>query len=287
MEINKNCSVLIPYFNKPDSIEAVLSAIVNFRKELDPWILTEILVLVDGCSPPEQVLPTITRCINLKENRGLANARNLLIRECKGDFIIFFDADAVPKVGSLSSIVQHWDGKSLIAGTEDGSPEKGLANKFRRYFWVQTQGHKALTEAPYFFGLVFAAPTEILRKVGDFDNKMGNYGEDIEYSIRLRKMGFNIQYEPNFKVFHQRYDSLLSIIKLIYYHSKSQILAHQLHQCSIMDIVKKSFIWIFVASGSALKTHRSLMLFWVTVAYCTWSFCVKLFQSVGGTWRRQ
>ena len=90
MEINKNCSVLIPYFNKPDSIEAVLSAIVNFRKELDPWILTEIIILVDGCSPPEQVLPTITRCINLKENRGLANARNLLIKECKGDFIIFF-----------------------------------------------------------------------------------------------------------------------------------------------------------------------------------------------------
>ena len=287
MNTIRNCSVLIPYYNKPSSIGTVLSAIVNLQNELDPWTLCEILILIDGSPLPKQSLPSIVRCITLQKNQGLANARNLLLQQCKGDFIIFFDADAVPKLGAFSSIVQHWDGKSLMAGTEDNSPEEGLANQFRRYFWVQTQGHQALPTAPYFFGLVFAAPAEMLRKVGEFDRKMGNFGEDIEYSMRLRKMGFNIQYEPNLKVLHQRNDSLSSLTKLIYHHSKSQILAHQMHQCSIIEIVWKSLLWIFVASGSALKTHKSVSLFWMALALCTWSFLVKLFASIMGSIHRE
>ena len=287
MNLIKNCSVLIPYYCKPESISNVLTAIVDFKEELNPWKLCEILVLLDGSPLPEQELPPITRCITLEKNQGLSNARNVLLKECKGDFIIFLDADAVLMKGSFASIVQHWDGKSLIAGAEYRSPETGLVNKFRRYFWIQTQGYQRTPEAPYFFGIAFAASREILRKVGEFDRKMGNYGEDIEYSLRLKNMGHNIQYEPDFKVFHLRQDSLLSLTKLIYNHSKSQILAHQMHQCSIIEIVWNSFIWVFVASGSALKTHKSVPLFCLATVLCFWAFSVKFSVGLVGSVRRK
>ena len=282
----KNCSVLIPYYRKPESINHVLTAVVNFQKELNPWRLCEILILLDGSPLPKLKLPTMTRCITLENNKGLANARNILIKESKGEFIIFLDADAILQPGSLASLVRYWDGKSLIAGTEYRSPETNLVNKFRRFFWVQTQGYERLTQAPYFFGLAFAAPQEIFSKVGEFNLKMDNYGEDLEYSLRLKKMGSNIQYEPKFKVFHHREDSLISLIKLIYNHSKSQILAHQMHQCSIIEVVWRSFTWIFIASGSALKTHKSVPLFCLASVFCTWSFTVKLFSGLLGSVRR-
>ena len=72
---------------------------------------------------------------------------------------------------------------------------------------------------------------------------MGNYGEDIEYSLRLKNMGHNIQYEPDFKVFHTNkihYIAQQSLFIML----KSQILAHQMHQCSIIEIVWNSFIWV-------------------------------------------
>ena len=271
-----NCSVLIPYYCKPESISNVLNAAIRFREELKPWTLCEILILVDGPPHINDDLPSIVRCIALEKNRGLANARNVLINEAKGNFMIFLDADAVIKEGSYASIVQHWDGKSLIAGAEYLSPDTNLADKFRRYFWVQTQGVRRMPEAPYFFGLAFAGSKKIFNEIGKFDTKMGNFGEDIEYSLRLRKMGFNIQYEPDFKVFHQRNDSLRSLFKMIYNHSKSQILAHQRHQCSIIGVVWNSFTWIFVSSGSALKTHKSVRLFCLAFVSCTWAFLIRL-----------
>ena len=86
-------------------------AIVDFKEELNPWKLCEILVLLDG-SLPEQELPPITRCITLEKNPRSCKRSKCFVRECKGDFIIFLDADAVLIKDSFASIVQHWDGKA-------------------------------------------------------------------------------------------------------------------------------------------------------------------------------
>ena len=81
-----NCSVLIPYCCKPESISNVLNAAIRFREELKPWTLCEILILIDGPTHINDDLPPIG-CIALeKKNRGLANARNVLINEAKGNF---------------------------------------------------------------------------------------------------------------------------------------------------------------------------------------------------------
>lgn len=281
MGTNQSCSVLIPYYDKEESISFVLDAVIQQMHELTPWVLVEILVLVDGCTFPGIPLPNIVKCIKNTHNQGLVKARNLLIREAKGNFLIFLDADAVIQKDSFAAVVQQWDGKSLLAGREESSLELSIIDRFRRHFWLQTQGNQAIYDATYFFGLIFAAPKTIFDQLGLFDEKMHNYGEDIEYSLRLKKAGYTIQYEPHFKVLHHRNDSLNSILHMIYNHSKNQILAHIYHECSIMYILVQSLKWIFVATGSALKTHRSPALAILTFVLCTWSFAVKLIYSLG------
>lgn len=286
MDSTQNCSILIPYFNKPASIGQVLDSIITCKHELEPWTLCEIIILIDGCPPPEMNPLPIVRFILLDNNSGLSKARNRLIQEAKGDFIIFLDADAVLMPKSLKALVLQWDGKSLIAGQEQSSPEISLADKFRKYFWVQTQGPEPIPTAPYFFGIIFAAPRDMLLEIGPFNINMPNFGEDIDYSLRLLKAGHNIQYEPKLCVFHDRQDSIYSLWVMVFQHSKNQILAHIQHECSIMNILWQSFKWVFIAPGSALKSHRSFALFVVAAVFCVWSFTVKLIYSLVGVDRR-
>lgn len=283
---NQSCSVLIPYYNKEESIGPVLEAVIEQQHELTPWTLVEILILIDGCLFPDIPLPDIVRCIRNSSNHGLVRARNQLIQESRGDFLIFLDADAIIQRGSFITAVQQWDGQSLLAGREESSLELSIFDRFRKHFWLQTQGDKTIYKANYFFGLIFAAPKTIFDELGLFEEKMHNYGEDIEYSLRLKKAGYNIQYEPQFRVFHHRSDSLNSLGIMIFNHSKYQILAHIYHQCSIISMLMQSLKWIFIATGSALRSHGAPRLAILTFALCGWSFVVKLIYSIGVISRR-
>jgi len=85
-------SVIIPLFNKKDTIIKALESI--FNQTVQPL---EIIVVNDGSTDGsvelvEQVKHPLTRLINQK-NAGVSIARNRGINEAKGDWIAFLDAD--------------------------------------------------------------------------------------------------------------------------------------------------------------------------------------------------
>jgi len=87
-------SVIIPCYNSlkfvADAIDSVLHSTISSY---------EILVVDDGSTEPVAPFLTIRypnlgnlKCIR-QENRGLSGARNTGIREAKGEFLVFLDAD--------------------------------------------------------------------------------------------------------------------------------------------------------------------------------------------------
>lgn len=257
-------SVLIPFYNHHNQIEKVVAAILN-----EPQFVDEILVCVDGCECPDLSRFGMVRILKSPKNLGLAPTRNILLKEARSEYVLFLDADCILEERSLEATVQKWDGQSFFAGRESDSPKDGLANQFRAHFWVQTLGQAPLSSAPYLMGLANGGLRQKFLECGLFCDQMGNYGEDIEFSKRALKMGYNIQYLSDLKVFHDRHDNFASLIKMVKSHCKGQIIGHFLHGCPIIDIYKMSLGWIVIATGSSLRRHRSLPLALVSLTVTT------------------
>lgn len=96
-EQNPLTSVIIPTYNSPsETAEAVSSVLSQTNTDF------QILVIDDGSTIPNQnqLMQLLSdfqdgriETISLKENKGVANARNIGIEKSKGHFIAFLDCD--------------------------------------------------------------------------------------------------------------------------------------------------------------------------------------------------
>lgn len=253
-------SVLIPFFRKENALKAVLFSLLRQKK----YIL-EIIILCDGCPVPSlNPDTTIIRYIAQAQNQGLSTARNRLINAAKSEFLLFLDADCVLLKNSLQELNKHWDQKSFFGGQEFSSPRKHLADRFRHYFWRQTQTsstdqtghntHHSISSRPtdFLMGLCCGGLKTNFQALQGFNPRFQNYGEDLEFSFYAVQQGHQITYLPNLKVFHFRRDSLKTLFTLIKNHSKGQINAFLCYQKSVKILFINNLNWIFKSSGSAL-----------------------------------
>ena len=81
-------SIIIPYYKTYEETTKLLDILVPQLKE------SEIILIDDGCH--EERLDKYSDNINiihLEENGGLSHARNVGIKEAKGEYIVFVDSD--------------------------------------------------------------------------------------------------------------------------------------------------------------------------------------------------
>lgn len=101
-------SVIIPVHNRKRALE---KAILSVKEQT--YRPFEIIVVDDGSNPPLTMtslknhhLDNI-RLITLKQNQGVSSARNLGIKEAKGDWISFLDSDDQWKEKKLENQVEY------------------------------------------------------------------------------------------------------------------------------------------------------------------------------------
>lgn len=107
-------SIVMPvYKNDPSRL---LSALAQELKSSEISTNVEILILDDGSQMPElsQSIVTHINAINapakfiaLANNRGRANARNILIENSSGDYLLFLDSDMLP---DSDDFIAKWQG---------------------------------------------------------------------------------------------------------------------------------------------------------------------------------
>lgn len=259
----KSLCILIPYYNKEDSIAEVLQALNEYSPKP-----CKVLLLIDGCNEPS--LPTynklILSIINNQTNQGLSYSRNKLLNHCQEEYIVFLDADAVIYPDFFSKLYPSLENHEVIAGQEFSSPNHGVTNRFRSIFWKQTHGEHSIEDCPFLMGICFAGKrTEFLNENG-FNLSFNNFGEDVEFSLRYLKKS-KIFYNSELKVHHLRNDSLKSMIQMINNHNKFFIKAHFFHKIKLTGYIKQSFKWILICAYSSLFRHKSLSLAIVSLFY--------------------
>lgn len=189
-------SILIPVYNR--DIGPLLDRLYRQSLTLPQDVEVEILVLDDGSTRKYAnragagQLPLV-RYEESTFNRGRAVTRNALLKQARGEYVLFLDADMLPDRDDFLRIYVEQAGKGgeIICG---GVSYEQVADRDPEYsFYLYKSRHtEALPSAVrntmpwrYLFTSNIMVRRDILESVR-FDPRFTGYGfEDIEWGVRL------------------------------------------------------------------------------------------------------
>ncbi len=101
-------------------------------------------------------------------------------------------------------------------------PFKKIIEKRNKVYELRFTGYDKIMEVPYLSGCFMFIRTEVLKKVGLFDERFFMYLEDTDLSRRIHRVAKTVYY-PHVHVYHEYGKGSYKSLKLLYYHIKSAI----------------------------------------------------------------
>lgn len=200
--------------NSEDSIGLAIESIV--RQDF-PHDLMEVIFVDDGSQDNTlAVIKDYASRMDITSNifsgdwRGLGKARNTVIYEAEGEYIIWVDADEIllqdfvrkqidlieqnPKAGIVTGKLGILQGENLILTLE-------LIPSVVEY---STQDWKDFAKLPGTGGATFRVTSA--KEVGGFDENIKSVGEDIDIAARIKRAGWSVLRGE--AVFYERHGQL-------------------------------------------------------------------------------
>jgi len=223
---DKNISVIIPVYNGVKYLKKCFDSLYNqIYKKFE-------IIVVDNNSGDGSVeyiknnYPRI-KIIENKKNLGFARANNIGIKEAlkKGAEVIviisqdnYFETNFLYEGLKILEIkeVGVCTPKIIYAGTNIiwWAGGKFLTTKdLLRKFTVKITEHigkkekdlgqyNKIREVDVLTGNTLFIKREVFEKIGLFDEKYFLYGDDVDFSLRVKEAGFKLLYFPSTKVYH-------------------------------------------------------------------------------------
>jgi GT2 family glycosyltransferase len=179
------------------------------------------IVVVDDASPAEPkglpADPRITVRIH-PVRRGFAATLNRAVRELQTDLALVFDADAYPLADVSAAVCAAFDGEPRLgilgfrtvdaAGREtpswSGEPAAlSLAVGQRLDGWWRRLLPAGKPREICIHTAALALRREAFLAVGGADEEMGFLDVDIDLSMRLRRAGWHVRWDPSLIAFHE------------------------------------------------------------------------------------
>ena len=159
------------------------------------------------------------RLLRNSANLGFAGGMNRGIKEAKGDLILLYNNDAVAHPRSLSVLVERaLSNKSvgIVGGLimfRDPPDviwsQGGMFDPVTGTIWSDGLGQtisettrlKSL-DVDYLSGCVLLIKSEVIKKIGLFDEGFFMSGDDIDFCLRARRAGYECTLDPSALVWH-------------------------------------------------------------------------------------
>jgi len=212
-------SVVVPTFQRPAVLERTLTALLATDPGSNEY---EVVVVDDGSGDEtprivEKIADSRLRFFP-QENRGVAAARNLGVRQARGDLIVFIDDDILVPPSFLrdhAAMHRRFE-NALVNGRWDFEPALQAtleATAFGRFrLEVEEWVKEGLAKRPLGDGFlepeaVTACNLSLSRtafdRIGGFSEDFPFAGaEDQEFSVRARRAGLRFVYNPDLRVWH-------------------------------------------------------------------------------------
>lgn len=221
-------SVIIVNYNTVDLTKGCIKSI----NEKTQGLTYEIIVVDNASSEGTEGLDEQPiELVKSDKNLGFAGGNNLGISHASGDYILLLNSDTVlendaisivweylrskPNMGAASSLLRYPNGKLQHVCQRFPSAKYIAIELFRlQKFWSKSKAarvlkgaffdHKTETTTDWVWGTFFMFKKSILdefpgKKLSD-DFFM--YGEDMQWCMELKRIGYAIGYQPAAKVVH-------------------------------------------------------------------------------------
>ena len=244
-------SIFIPVYNAEKTITEVLDSIYSQSVPFD-----EIIVIND-CST-DKTLNYLESFKNLKifnnsENKGLSFCRNIGIKNSKNDVVASIDADVVLDKFWLEKIsFQLKDNVAMCGGNLEEKYTNNIYNKWRSIYYKQNWGNQNIVNPAFLFGCNTIQKKTAWEKIKGYDESLKLNGEDIDYSFRLRKEGYDLFYCHEAKCLHLQNDDLKSLSSRVWRYHSFGYKIKKISYYRFIKLITKQFKFFAVRSAKAL-----------------------------------
>jgi GT2 family glycosyltransferase len=177
---------------------------------------TEVVVVDDDSSDGSvdtvrELWPDV-RVLRNSPRLGVARARNAGAAAVTGDLLVFSDAHVAPTDGWLSLLADAASGPGVGAVGPSLTHLSGRSGAGRGLTWINAalnlrwlgRGGQAPLPVPLLCGCFMMVRRDAFERAGGFDERFAPYGgEDVEFCVRLWRLGLECVVEPRAVVAHR------------------------------------------------------------------------------------
>lgn len=215
-------SVIIPVYNRPEEVDELLESLTKQRfKDF------EVVVVEDGSSVPcADVVKKYQGRLDVhyydKPNSGPGQSRNYGAARSHGEYLLILDSDCVLPEGYLSAIE---DELAHVPADAFGGPDrahdsftpvqKAINYAMTSFFTTGgIRGGKKKMDKFYPRSFNMGIRANVYQALNGFSNM--RFGEDIDFSIRIFKAGYDCRLFPDAWVWHKRRTDLKKFFKQVH-----------------------------------------------------------------------
>ncbi len=236
------------------------------------------VIVVDNASTQEEAnvikerYPQV-KVIRSKENLGFAGGNNLGIKAAQGKYLFFLNNDTLlrpqtsdlrpllarlessPKIGMVCPKIKFSWGNQLIqfAGYTPLSPVT-MRNKAIGCGETDHGQYDTSHPTPYAHGAAMMVKREVIEKAGLMPECYFLYYEELDWSMMIRRAGYDIWFEPACTVFHKESQTTGQNSPLrTYYITRNRLLFTQRNQPGRTKYITYLYLIGLVAFRGLLK----------------------------------
>jgi validoxylamine A glucosyltransferase len=257
--------VVIPTYRRRSAVERALQAL---SRQTLPLRLFEVVVAIDGSDDGTwdfliNFQPPYRLRFAWQHNRGRAAACNLGASMASAELLLFLDDDMAPSPQCLEAHLRAHDSEAFlgIIGAapiivERGMPPaaKYMADKFNKHLERLASETQVLSLRGFYTGN-FSIRRRDFQSIGGFDEDFSVYGnEDLELSIRLRRAGIRIAYNPQAIAWQHHTKRFAQIARDTINKGRTAVLLASKHPSALIDLqlskyTSTSLKWRLARSG--------------------------------------
>lgn len=205
----------IPCYNGAAFIGRTIQALLDQSRPPD-----QFLVIDDGSSDESAAIIASypVELVQHDRNQGLSAARNTALERCRGEVLVYVDADAFADRQMLAVMETEFAGSGPdgVGGQGIEAVQKTVYDRWRALHASQGHGTQRLEGVQHLFGLCMGYRSEVLRSLGGFSSLFRTNAEDLDLGLRLNQAGRRLVYTPQARVYHQRQDDHASLRRMMH-----------------------------------------------------------------------
>ncbi len=268
-------SCIIPVYNRPGELQELLRSLLT-----QTYRQFEVIVVEDGSTLRcDEIVTSFSQDLSIRyfyqENTGQGFARNFGMQQAKGDFFVILDSDVILPSSYFEALEKAIAARSLDAfggpdaAASDFSPLQKAMDFAMTSFWT-TGGIRGKLKNPAAYqarGFNMGVSRAVFDRLGGFVDP--NRGEDIEWSLRIKKAGFCLELVSEAFVYHKRKNTLWSFAKQAFSFGQNRVNVSRFHPEAIklVHALPSLFLLFLISIGVNLIFLKfmlipQLLIFW-------------------------